>query len=141
VENPDCPVPFIGRPSKWNNVHTFEEAYTIAGFPEQHVHQGHPPHPSSSFTTRTLIADISSEAFYKKDKATVTQSKTGQTAHEVNKEPYNMAPEHESRAPRGEKGRMSGDYDIMKKCVALICQRLMNRYVEILKLIGKLYEG
>lgn len=62
--------------------------------------------PTSPFiisTTPPLIDDISSEASYKKDEATVTQSKTGQTTHEVNKELYNMATEHESRAPRGER--------------------------------------
>lgn len=136
MENPDCPVPFIGRPSKWKNVHTFEEAYAIAGFPEKHVHQGHPPYPSSSFTTHTLIDDITSEASYKKDEATITHSKTGQTAHEVNKELYNMAPEHESRAPRGKMEQVFGEYNSMKKCVALICQRLLHSSEQVCSYLG-----
>lgn len=70
------------------------------------IHQGHPPCPSSEVPYDGKVA-------------------IGKTAHEVNKELYNMAPEHESRAPQGKKD-VIGSYDSLQECVALVCQRLLS---------------
>lgn len=89
------------------SIYTFEGAYMAFNFPtNHHSHPGHPPCPSSNESSNTVIeneAGIYSKELYKKQFNTsqnsLDQSDPKVTSHDINKELYYLATEHESRAP------------------------------------------